>query len=290
MDNFSELLMHPQTFKQFKGFIAQPSHAVLISGPAGSGKKMLARALAASVLNKTASELYALPYVYFLRATDGKEISIDAIRVLKKNLSLIPPGENVVRQVAIIENGDLMSPEAQNSVLKILEEPPESTMIVMTLAYAGKIKATVLSRMQEIKILPVARQQARQYFKSENTAKADSAWQLSQGKAALMVALLSQTEHPLRSSINEAKKFIRMNRYDRLRLIDSYQHDKQKLKEFLNAILKILTSLSYSNIKNINASTKILNSRKLLLSLGSALDSNASTRLVALKLVVKLKL
>lgn len=74
-------------------------------------------------------------------------ISIDAIRDLIKDASIIP-NEADTKVFVLYDVDKTMSEVVQNSFLKILEEPPQSTLFILTAQSSGKMLPTILSRVQ----------------------------------------------------------------------------------------------------------------------------------------------
>lgn len=80
-------------------------------------------------------------------------IRIDQVRELLQTLSLKP---NEARQrVVIIADAQTMNPEAGNALLKVLEEPPDRTLMVLTAGQASDLLPTVVSRCRQIRFLPL---------------------------------------------------------------------------------------------------------------------------------------
>lgn len=77
-------------------------------------------------------------------------LSIALIRDLKRNL-LAGPQQSKSRAV-ILERIDLATPQAQNALLKTLEEPPQATYLILTAPELTNVLETVISRCQLVKI------------------------------------------------------------------------------------------------------------------------------------------
>jgi DNA polymerase III delta prime subunit len=122
------LLLHPQTEFQITSYLSAPSHALIISGPSGIGKKSTA-AMLIDIMLRDFEDSIKNAYTKIIRPVDGKQISIESIRDLEHFLSLKVPSYNAVNRVAIIEDGHLLTSQAQNALLKTLEEPPIGTVI-----------------------------------------------------------------------------------------------------------------------------------------------------------------
>ena len=79
-------------------------------------------------------------------------LKIDEIRELQKKLIYLPYEGNT--KVAIINNAECMNPQAANSFLKTLEEPPTKTLIILIVSNPYQLLPTVVSRCQGIRFYP----------------------------------------------------------------------------------------------------------------------------------------
>ena len=120
----------------------RPSHAYLFHGPAGAGKREVARAFARSLLG-TDREFH--PDLYELDAL-GEMIRIDAIRELRRDLHMRPFEAD--RRVYLVQRAHLMNEDASDALLKDLEEPPLYAVIVLIADDLGPIPETIRSRCQ----------------------------------------------------------------------------------------------------------------------------------------------
>ncbi|MDR1688940.1 MAG: hypothetical protein LBS21_10075 [Clostridiales bacterium] len=146
----------------------KPSHAYIISGAAGSGKKLITRTFAKAL---QCEETYGAPcgkcvscrtfdsmnhpdIIYVTSAANAKSIGVDDVRaqVLDK-LSEKPFKYRF--KIFIIEKGDTLTPAAQNALLKALEEPALYGVFLITAANVGKFLPTVLSRIIVLKTKPL---------------------------------------------------------------------------------------------------------------------------------------
>jgi len=150
----------------------RPAHAYLISGPAQVGKTTLAQALAAA-LNCTsdadrpcgtcrACRLMAAgkhPDVQFI-APEGRSLKIDQVRVLQHDLAL-SPFEGRYR-VAMFDQFETATIEAQNALLKTLEEPPAYAVLIVLAIDPELLLPTIISRCQQIALRPLTLAQVRE--------------------------------------------------------------------------------------------------------------------------------
>lgn len=91
-----------------------------------------------------------------------KTIGIEPIRNAVKDAQIKP--FNAPRKVYIIDEGDLMTPEAQNAFLKTLEEPPEYAVFIIVTENSSSLLQTVLSRAVLIQFHPVSDEITRNYI------------------------------------------------------------------------------------------------------------------------------
>ncbi len=138
----------------------QTSHAYLFYGPAHLGKKTVAEKFSEAVLGQP---ILNHPDVYLVgRERSEKEnklaknISIEQVRELLRKLSLSSFLNSY--KIGIIEEAETLSTEAANSLLKTLEEPTPKTVIILLSTSVSALPATIISRCQALKFLPVAKE------------------------------------------------------------------------------------------------------------------------------------
>lgn len=295
MNSLATLLLHPKTRKQTVYYLQNPVSPLLILGERGSGKLNLAYSIARTILSLgSKQQLSSYPYFFHAKKPEDKQdISIDTIREINRFLRLKTPGDSPVRRVVLVEDSHFLSPEAQNALLKILEEPNNDTLFLLTAPYELSLLPTIASRCQHIWAHPVTIQQAEKFYGSGvGQKKMETAWRLSQGSASLLDALLSDEDsHPLKQAIEGAKTFLRQTKYERLMYVEKRHKNKEELSLFLEALAKILSALHRSSVgKNNSKQMKsLVSDRKLVLSCLRELNNNTNSRLLCLNLVLKLK-
>ncbi len=154
-------------------------HAYLFCGPEGVGKKLSAKTLAKAVnclkLDNDSCDICPSclkvdknqhPDVHFLDDSisenslaaaqlDTKSIKIDDIRNLQKKANLRPYEGKI--KVFIIDNAHNLTPAAANALLKILEEPPQYSLIILISSKVSVLFKTIISRCQILKFYPLPR-------------------------------------------------------------------------------------------------------------------------------------
>ncbi|MBX4201899.1 AAA family ATPase [Candidatus Saccharibacteria bacterium] len=293
---FSDLLLSQRTRQQSEDFTARPANALLISGSSGSGKSNLAHALASRLLETDSDRLAIHPHFHVISKPETKsEIPIESVRGLLKKMELrvASSSNSKINRVAIIENAHFLSTEAQNALLKLLEEPPLNSMIILTAYNDESLLPTVTSRTQNINITPPSLVQAVEYFDNYPRIEVERAYRLSRGSTSLLEALLSdKDEHSLKIGVNQAKAFIAADTYSRLIQLQTITKDRQDFLIFLDALARVLSALNEESLKNRRhvAAARILESRKSVELAFSQASVNTNIRLIALRLVQNTKI
>jgi DNA polymerase III subunit delta' len=199
-------------------------HALMLAGPAGLGKRDLARALVERILCTKAQGFdFACGQCrtcVFMKAgshpdyvhvalearDDGKlrsEIVVDQIRLLSGRLAAKPQLSGW--QVTMIDPADAMNTAAANALLKTLEEPAASTLLLLVADEPARLPATIRSRCQRIDMPLPNRELANQWLRAQgiNDTEADvalwlcddnpgAALTLTQAKVSDLVCQLQQ--------------------------------------------------------------------------------------------------
>ena len=178
-----------------------PSHAYLLHGPAGSGKREAARAVAAELLARGAAD----PAGARTRVEHGSHPDLTwvtpsgAHEMLRRDV-----GEAVVAAAAhtpfearfrvfVLERADTMNDEAANALLKTLEEPPDYVVLLLLTDRPTQVLPTIASRCQPVRFdpLPAAELARRLEARGVDPETATACARLSLGDAdrALAMAL-----------------------------------------------------------------------------------------------------
>ena len=233
-----ELLMHDQTKQQVVEFLANPAHAVLLVGLPGIGKGALALHVAAQMLQVTDEQLAQQPYFKHI-VPEKTSISIDTIRELQHFMQLKTIGQAPIRRVIVMEHADGLTIEAQNAYLKLLEEPPADTVMILTVANQRALLPTIQSRIQTLAVHAPSADAVRSAFatRGKDPQAVTQAYFLSGGLPGLMTALLDDDqEHQLAASVATAKKLLQQSTFDRLCLVDGLSKQKDEAYFLFDAL------------------------------------------------------
>ncbi|MGE3166523.1 MAG: ATP-binding protein [Planctomycetota bacterium] len=141
------------------------SHAYLLAGPAGVGKRRFADELAAALLCR-AGPLRACgscvscrtlvsgnhPAYSVVAPEPGKRLEIDSVRAAIESLSL--RGEP--RRIMVLDEADRMNDPAANAFLKTLEEPPPGIIFLLVTARPAHLLPTIISRSHRVPFVPLS--------------------------------------------------------------------------------------------------------------------------------------
>lgn len=207
-------LFHPRVQHALTSFVSRPRHSLLLTAPAGSGKRFAADFVASQLLGVSLESLGGQSYK-LIEATKGQGISIEAVRELKDFLRLKTTGSQHIRRVVVVENAQLMTIEAQNAFLKQLEEPPLDTVIILTATHVQSLLPTIRSRVHLLSLQNPTTAQLEEYFGANETTR--KALRIAGGRIGLTRSLLDKgDDDPLLQHIQIAKTMLQKSAFERL--------------------------------------------------------------------------
>ena len=164
------------------------SHSFIFSGQESLGKSKVALAFIA-YLNKGKMTYPDL----ILIEPQGKETKIDQIRDLKAILALKPRVASF--RAVIIDQAHTLNEEAQNCLLKTLEEPKAQTIFILITSFEEMLLGTVRSRCQTLKFFPISEQEMEQGFSDKKGLPYfNEVLQMAQGRPGVAFDFFNNSE------------------------------------------------------------------------------------------------
>ncbi len=283
----ADLPLSPTTQRLVKQYVSKPQSVLILHGPTGVGKRVIAQKVVADVLGIVQDKLIKYPYLIIVEP-EKDSISIDHIRRLQSGLVRTVPGDQPFRRAVIIDQAQTLTLEAQNALLKSLEEPPVDTIFVLCVDNIRHLLPTVVSRGRSLAVLPLTEAAAKQHF--GDTSAVEKAFRISGGRAALLLALLSDDDHPLLASIDNAKTVLKQTPYDRLLEINRLSKDKPAVTSLLEALLLLARASQNAAVHNhkLDQAKRWHDISRQTAAAQTALDKNAGVKLVLTDLFLHL--
>ena len=211
MESFKDVVGHKDILKYISSAVEnnRVSHAYILNGERGSGKKMLANLFAMTLLCETGDnepcgkchsckQAESGNHPDIIRVTHEKpnSISVDDIRTQVNNTVDIKPYQGPYK-VYIIPQADMMTPQAQNAILKTIEEPPSYAVFLLLTENAETLLPTINSRCVMLKLRNIKDTLIKKYL-MENLEipdyKADMCTAFAQGNMGHAI-MLANSDH-----------------------------------------------------------------------------------------------
>ena len=178
MPGFQDIVGHDTIKEHFQKAIESHkiSHAYILSGEAGMGRKSLAHAFALTLLCEKGliqpcMECHACRQVLsgnhpdLIHVTHEKpgSIGVDDIREQINDTISIRPYSSYYK-IYIVDEAEKMTVQAQNALLKTIEEPPSYAVIILLTTNPDAFLPTILSRCVQLKLKPLRDSVIRDYL------------------------------------------------------------------------------------------------------------------------------
>ena len=175
---FADIVGQEQIKQQLQGAIenGKVSNAYIISGEVRSGKEFIAKIFAKTLVCEKGetepcnechscvqADTFNNPDIIYLQHEKPGTIGVDDVRLGINDTVVIKPYSSRYK-VYIIEEAEKMTPQAQNALLKTIEEPPEYAIFIMLCSSLEQILPTILSRCIVLKMKPVRDDEMRKYL------------------------------------------------------------------------------------------------------------------------------
>ena len=255
-------------------------HSYMFIGTDGIGKVLFANNFAKMILcqNETKACNSCSSCIKFdsknhpdfmqIDSEDGKSIKINQIRLLQEKISEKPIISN--KKVYIINNSDLMTVEAQNCLLKTLEEPPEYAVIILVLSNENKLLSTIKSRCTKIAFQKLTNNELMKYANSNNLELNSSLLSVCDGSISKLLNLQTNIE-----SYNLLDDIIASFSNDNIIDIWNKSEILYKSKDNIIQLLEYFNNVFLEKLKNTK-DTKYISAIKIIEDTKNKLSNNAN--------------
>ena len=256
MASFKDVVGHKDIIKYIHNAVEENkvSHAYILNGERGSGKKMLANLFVTTLLCEKGgpdpcnvchsckqAESGNHPDIIRVNHEKPNTISVDDIRQQVNNDIQIKPYQGPYK-IYIIAEADLMTVQAQNALLKTIEEPPEYAVIFLLTENAEVLLPTITSRCVMLKLRNIRDTLIRKYLMESLQIpdyKADMCTAFAQGNMGRAIMLAnSEYFNEIREEAVQLLKYINeMDVSEIVKAIKKISTYKLEVNDYLDIIM-----------------------------------------------------
>jgi DNA polymerase-3 subunit delta' len=269
MAGFQDIIGHNQIVEHLKNAIRleKVSHAYILNGESNSGKMMLAEAFAMALqcegegvescmncrsCNQAAE--HNQPDIIYVTHEKPNVISVDDIRHQLNNDIVIKPYSSKYK-IYIVDEAEKMNIQAQNALLKTIEEPPAYGVIMLLTTNADSFLPTILSRCITLNLKTVHEDLIKEYLMHKYQIpdyQADVCAAFAQGNVGKAIQLASSGEfNELKSSaLSLVKKLEDMDLYELNGCIKQINEMKPKIHEYFDLLMLWFRDVLYMKATN----------------------------------------
>ncbi len=231
------------------------SNAYVFEGLEGVGKKLCAKLFSQALVCEahTACGVCLMciqaranthPDIITLKKDKDKaSVGVDNVREQIISEVYLKP-RNAARKIFIIDTGDELSVEAQNALLKVLEEPPSYVTFIICVTSKERLLSTVLSRSQTVSFFPLSTDEVSNYLTKNydiEPGSAETIAKLSQGSIGAARELCSDSSKQARieKSIN-ALINLKKNSLKLREMVEFLTEEKENITEIIDYLMTFL--------------------------------------------------
>ena len=269
MAGFQDIIGHNQIIEHLKNAIRMDkiSHAYILNGESNSGKMMLAEAFAMALQCETGgaepcmecrscrqAKEHNQPDIIYVTHEKPNIISVDDIRHQLNNDIVIKPYSSKYK-IYIVDEAEKMNVQAQNALLKTIEEPPAYAVILLLTTNADGFLPTILSRCITLNLKTVPEDLIKSHLMRKYQVpdyQADVCAAFAQGNVGKAIQLASSGEfHELKSeALSLVKKLEDTDLYEMNQLIKQISQYKNEINEFLDLLTLWFRDVLYAKATN----------------------------------------
>ena len=234
-------------------------HAYLLHGTAGTGKKTLAAVTAAALVCqgeddrpcgecpacKKAFGAFGHPDILVFRTPEGKtQFPVELIREIRRQ-AYIRPNESE-KKVILIQNAEMMNIASANALLKVLEEPPEHLVFILTCDNLSALPETIPSRCICLELHEVAPRRAEQWllrhFPEESADRLEGALLCGGGNLGKCIRFLEDeaTQKLFERAIELCRALSDGREYDLLVSLAPLEGNRDQFADFLSMVDRLV--------------------------------------------------
>ena len=267
---FNDIIGQEQIIGHMRSAIREGklSHAYIIAGEKGCGKKMLANTFAMAIqCEEGGTEPCGLcrsckqalsgnnPDIRYVTHEKPNVISVDEIRTqLNSDIAIKPYARE--KKIYIIDEAEKMNVQAQNAMLKTIEEPPEYAVIMILVTNPGILLQTILSRCILLNVRAVNKEKIVNFLTEKHGTSeymAELAAVFSEGNVGKAINFATSDEFSTlkKEVLGELKKFDSMRADELYRTAKEWADDKVNLQERL-----LLAEMWYRDVFVVKSTDK----------------------------------
>lgn len=255
MADFNSIIGQEQMVEHFKNAIEMDkvSHAYIIQGDYDSGKKLMASVFAKALqceqkgtepCNHCTSCLQAdtgnHPDIIYVSHEKPNSIGIHEVREqINGSIGIKPYSSDY--KIYIVEEAEKMTAEAQNALLKTIEEPPAYAVIFLLTTNLGKLLPTILSRCVVLNIQPVKDELIKKHLLSlgveERQAEFCTAFSMGNVGKAIRVATSEEFNEIKNDCVHMLKHAKDMQVYELIQAVKELTKYKLQIYDYLDFML-----------------------------------------------------
>ncbi len=256
MGSFKDVVGHNDIINYIRNAVSmdQVTHAYILNGERGAGKKLVAKLFATTLLceeggpdpcNRCHSCRQAEggnhPDIIWVTHEKPNSISVDDIREQVNNTIMIKPYQGPYK-VYVIDHADIMTPQAQNALLKTIEEPPQYAVIMLLTENAEMLLPTIASRCVMLKLRYIRDILIKKYLMETLKVpdyKADMCTAFAQGNLGRAI-MLANSEHynEIREEAVQTLKYIHeMELNEVIQAVNRISSYKLEISDYLDIMV-----------------------------------------------------
>jgi len=256
MGDFSKILGHETIIEYFKNAIRMDkvSHAYILNGEEKSGKMMLAEAFAMTLQcekngNTPCNECHSCkqavnrnqPDIIYVTHEKPNTLGVEDIRKQINDDIVLKPYSSKFK-IYIVDEAEKMNIQAQNALLKTIEEPPSYAVLILLTTNADSFLPTILSRCVRLDMKAVPDEKIRRFLMEEKQVpsyQADVCVAFAQGNVGKAIALASSENfnEMKNSAIQLLKRINDIDLYEMTQAVKQITEYKLEINDYFDLMM-----------------------------------------------------